>query len=214
MSQSVSLEIWGPAVTATIITLLVGTVSWIYRQCYDYTEKKKKRLNTAYILVEHLKQAVGAFDRFLPDFEKDVDEFLTSQTPEPFFVPATDSLTGIIKVLDETLLLLPPDVVSKMMLFYSYDISLNELLRDISHQDFPTLPYQRKKKVIEHIINLLNGLSQMGKVLIEKIEAYKKDEKISPWGLIFSKMKRLFLKFQRPFKKEKIKSPTEEQEDK
>ncbi len=146
MSQSVSVEIWGPAVTATLITLLVGGASWIFRQCYDYLEKKKKKLNTAYILAEHLKQAVGAFDRFRPDFEKDVEDFFKSQSREPFFVPATDSLTGIIKVLDQTLLLLPPEIVSKMMLFYSYDVSLNELLRDLSHQGFPALPYQRKKK--------------------------------------------------------------------
>ncbi|MEE9398531.1 MAG: hypothetical protein V3V31_16150 [Methylococcales bacterium] len=174
-----------PIIIAATLSILAGGIGWIYKQFVEKNERKRKKINVAEIILVHVEQAVKALDKFVPDFKKDTEELIKSQDAH-FFVPANESLDNIISVLKDHLILLPPELVSGIMLFNSYDVSLNELLRDMSSKDFITVRDKRKEKVVNSTISIAENLIPIGNDLTIAINSYIRNQNSTPPKFLYT----------------------------
>jgi hypothetical protein len=172
--------------------VIVAIVGWIFKTLEDTSERQKKKVNTAEVFLVNINEAVEAIKVFLPRF-KAVAKDLIGSTDKPFFTPANDSLSTLTATLEEHLLLLPPNIVSKIILFKSYDVNINELLRDMSHNNFVSEVREKRKEVIVNTtINYMDRMVPLGEELITILQNYIECENKSLLTAAFTAVKKCF----------------------
>ncbi|MGH8497377.1 MAG: hypothetical protein ACRERV_00975 [Methylococcales bacterium] len=172
----------GPAVFTAVITYILKFLT-------DRSEKKSKRINAAKIILIHLECAARSLKQFVPEFKKDTTNLIKSKDAH-FFTPANESLDKAVSLLESDLILLPSDLVSYIMLFNSWDISINQVLREMSHKDFVSFDKERKEKIVNFTIGMANDLIPIAEKLILDIEKYVEDQNNwRYWRSKFSKLR-------------------------
>lgn len=158
-----------PFLSSAVIAAIIG---WLFKTIQETNERKKKKINTAEAFLVNINEAVEAIKIFLPRFRAVAKELINS-TDKPFFTPANDSLSTLTATLEEHLLLLPPKIVSKIILFKSFDVNINELLRDMSHNNFVSEVREKRKEVIVNTtVSYMERMVPLGEELIISLQNY------------------------------------------
>lgn len=162
----------GPAVTVYAIQQLVGYIS-------EKKEKKKKRISAAEILLLETERGVEELTKFLALMTEDYIRARLDSEGHAFYFPCDDAMETISLIKDQ-IMLLPHPLVVTVMRYYRNDRVLNELLRDISKQEFAGLPRERKKDLARYTMDLSKVGKQTGAAANEKLILYIEEEKSNP----------------------------------